>query len=139
MSPRQFVMSARAVVFDGQGRCLVVRRATSSRHFPGCWEWPGGKVDPGEDLGDALRREVLEETGLGVEPLGLAVAVEVTVGDKVVIQVCLESAWVGGVLRLSPEHDAAAWLKPCELGEIHLVPAMRAAMIECRPKERGSE
>ena len=53
-----------AVVYDDEGRLLVVRR----RNAPGAGQWsvPGGRVEPGEDDGAAVRREVLEETGLDV-------------------------------------------------------------------------
>ena len=53
-----------AVVHDDDGRLLLVRR----RHEPGSGRWsiPGGRVEPGEDDATAVRREVLEETGLDV-------------------------------------------------------------------------
>ena len=52
------------LIIRADGRVLVVRRA----HPPGegSWSWPGGKVCPGERLHEALRREMLEETGLSV-------------------------------------------------------------------------
>lgn len=53
-----------ALVHDDAGRLLVVRRG----HEPGAGRWsvPGGRVEPGEDDSAAVRREVLEETGLHV-------------------------------------------------------------------------
>jgi ADP-ribose pyrophosphatase YjhB (NUDIX family) len=53
-----------ALVHDDEGRLLVVRRAQE----PGLGRWsvPGGRVEPGEDDTVAVRREVLEETGLHV-------------------------------------------------------------------------
>jgi 8-oxo-dGTP diphosphatase len=53
-----------AVVHDGRGRLLMIRRG----HDPGrgLWSLPGGKVEAGESPEDAVEREVLEETGLAV-------------------------------------------------------------------------
>ena len=55
-----------AVVFDGAGRLLLIRRG----HEPhaGLWSLPGGRVEAGETHEQAVRREVLEETGLAVVP-----------------------------------------------------------------------
>jgi 8-oxo-dGTP diphosphatase len=53
-----------AVMHDDAGRLLLVRRG----HEPGrgLWSLPGGRVEPGETLAEAVEREVLEETGLRV-------------------------------------------------------------------------
>lgn len=54
-----------AALIDVDGRVLLVRRCAEDSRG-GEWEFPGGKVDPGEDLSTALHREVREETGLRV-------------------------------------------------------------------------
>lgn len=55
-----------AVVVDDAGRLLLIRRG----HAPsaGLWSVPGGHVEPGESLSEAVVREVREETGLDVHP-----------------------------------------------------------------------
>jgi 8-oxo-dGTP diphosphatase len=62
---------AAGVVCDGSGRVLIAQR-TAGRHLAGHWEFPGGKVAPGETAIEALARELREEIGIEVgsaEPL----------------------------------------------------------------------
>jgi 8-oxo-dGTP diphosphatase len=60
---RTVLVSAAIVIEDG--RVLVTQRKTGT-HLAGAWEFPGGKVEPGEDPRDALRRELREELGIDV-------------------------------------------------------------------------
>jgi 8-oxo-dGTP diphosphatase len=64
------VIVAAGIVIEG-GRVLLTQRKTGA-HLAGMWEFPGGKVEPGEDPKEALRRELVEELGI-----------DVTVGDVV--------------------------------------------------------
>ena len=63
----RYSVSAAAVVVRQDGRVLAIKRRDN-----GHWEPPGGVLDPGERIEDALKREVKEETGLAVEPQALA-------------------------------------------------------------------
>ncbi|MGH2747759.1 MAG: NUDIX hydrolase [Actinomycetota bacterium] len=72
------VVGVGAIVTDGE-RLLMVRRAKDPGR--GLWSLPGGRVERGEYLGDALSREVKEETGLDIEVEGFAGILEV-VGDE---------------------------------------------------------
>lgn len=73
-----------AVVVDAAGRLLLIRRG----HAPsaGLWSVPGGHVEPGESLAEAVVREVREETGLDVRP-GAVVGRLSIPGDGVVYDV----------------------------------------------------
>jgi 8-oxo-dGTP diphosphatase len=63
-----------AVVVDGQGRVLLVKRGNEPRK--GHWSIPGGLLEIGESMVDGTRREVLEETGLAVTPEAIIEVVE---------------------------------------------------------------
>ncbi len=54
-----------AALYDSQGRVLIAERPRG-KHMAGRWEFPGGKVTPGEDEREAIVRELAEELGVEV-------------------------------------------------------------------------
>lgn len=56
-----------AVIFNGDGKLFIASRPTDKP--PAGWEFPGGKIEPGETAFDALKRELLEELAWEIEPL----------------------------------------------------------------------
>jgi ADP-ribose pyrophosphatase YjhB (NUDIX family) len=66
MTPRYPVPVVRAIIPDREGRILLLRRAAGTHSGSG-WCLPGGKIDYGNLVEEALRRELAEETGLDVE------------------------------------------------------------------------
>lgn len=104
-----------AAVIDAGGEVLLVRRrATDSRG--GEWEFPGGKVDPGEDLNTALHREVVEETNLRIaEITGYLGAFDYTTRSGAYNRQHTWSVTVTTTdgVRLT-EHDAYAWVSSAD-------------------------
>ncbi len=128
-----WILSLKAVLRDGENRFLLLRRSAANRHNVGLWELPGGKVHADETLGEALQREVREETGLEIElarTLGSATSRR---GTQLVLYLILEvhaGAERGDELRLSEEHDAHRWVDPAELDELELAPPLRELLRE---------
>lgn len=60
-----------AMVFDGDGRVFLARRGPKARNEVGLWEFPGGTVEFGETMADAVVREFAEEYGMTVRVTGL--------------------------------------------------------------------
>ena len=82
---------------------------------------PGGVVEAGESLVDAVIREVREETSLLIEPIGLAGHREVIARDsqgkveRHFVILCFAARWLGGEPVLSEELNDSRWLDPPEL------------------------
>lgn len=103
------------------GKILLVRRA----HDPGKGRYslPGGRVEFGESLHDALRREIDEETGLRVEIIGLAGWREVLPaagGGGHYVVMSFAARWSAGEPRLNSEHDDFVWRDPDALSDLTL-------------------
>lgn len=118
-------LSGKVLIVDEEGRVLLLRRAAGSRHHAGKWEFPGGKNEPGEEFEDALHRETGEETGLTIELGRVVGAGEGQLPDRRIAYLFIESRILAGVVKLSAEHDAFAWVPRHELPQHDLAPHFR--------------
>lgn len=110
-----------AVLRDDSGRHLATRRPPG-KALGGLWEFPGGKVEPGEDPAAALRREIAEELGLdiAVGPALPAVLHRYAFGTIALHPFLCRPT--GGSLVLH-EHSAAIWLPRTALWSLDWAPA----------------
>jgi 8-oxo-dGTP diphosphatase len=102
-------------LFDDRGRLLAARRSAPPA-LAGGWELPGGKVEPGESVPEALARELREELGVEAEPLE-RVPGEWPLTPGYVLQVWT-ARLVSGTPRPLQDHDALRWLDPGRLDEV---------------------
>lgn len=110
-------------VIRKDGRILLLKRSPESGWNPGLWEIPGGKLNYGEDLVEALRREVEEEAGLIIlvgRPLKTWHFAKEPFWVTGVTFLC---DYISGDVRLSPEHAAHAWIDPHSFKEYRLDPS----------------
>ena len=122
MDPEKpFGLSVRAVIFDKDGRCLLLKRSLKSKNYPGKWEFPGGKVDKDERFDAALIREVDEETTLEGSLLRFIGAASAEQPTIIVIQIIMEVRVSPGCPTVSDEHEAFTWASPLEMLEMPLV------------------
>ena len=117
---RPFLAVSAAIVREG--KFLVVRRARAPAH--GLFSLPGGVVELGERLTDAVVREIAEETGMSIEPLALAGYREAIVRDgddrveRHFVILCFAARWRAGEPRLNEELSEARWIEPAELAAL---------------------
>lgn len=108
-----------AAVIRRDGRYLVGRRPAHKRHG-GLWEFPGGKVDDGEDLVTAARRELDEELGLELVAAGRSMAEFGDPGSR--FRIHFLQVTVEGPVTPT-EHDEVGWFTPSELAAMPLAPS----------------
>jgi 8-oxo-dGTP diphosphatase len=121
--PKRPLIGVGAIIFDGP-RILMAQRGKPP--LLGWWSLPGGAVEAGELLADALRREVLEETGLVVEPLGVIEIFERIMRDEagvleyhyvLIDYICRVS---GGRLQAGDDVAQVEWVPPEALPDLQI-------------------
>ena len=112
------------VIFRG-GRVLVARRARGE--LSGKWEFPGGKVEPGEEPRASLRRELQEELSINVSvgPMVCTYRFDYP-GFPIVLNVFLCTRWEGAP-KAGDDHSELVWVSPRELEAVDLADADRKA------------
>lgn len=116
------VVAAVIRAVDAEGRTIIFATQRGYGEFKDGWEFPGGKIEPGETPQQALKREIEEELDT-----------EITVGDRIdtieydypTFHLSMDCFWcrvVSGDLVLL-EHEAAKWLNKDELDSVDWLPA----------------
>jgi 8-oxo-dGTP diphosphatase len=109
-----------AALIDPAGRVLMQQRKPGGP-IGGLWEFPGGKVEPGETLQSALAREIAEELGVAVDPADLtAVGTAREPGNPHVITLYTCRRWTGEPQCLC--EAAIAWYEPAVLFSLPMPP-----------------
>jgi len=126
----------RCLIKNANKELLLIQRSEDDKHNPGKWEFPGGKLDDGENLIPGTIRETLEETGLLVEPELSPVFAEghYIRGGKHKGSIYLALYWyakiIGGEIKLSEEHDNFVWKSEKEASKLDLTPGSRKTLKE---------
>jgi ADP-ribose pyrophosphatase YjhB (NUDIX family) len=121
--PARPLLGVGALIIEG-GAILLVKRGKDP--LKGLWSLPGGLVETGERLIEAIRREVLEETGLAIEPGEIVEIFERLIADESgrtkhhYVLVDYRCRIAGGVLRAGDDASLVRWVKRDRLGHYPL-------------------
>ena len=118
--PMKTVNVVAAVIRRADGCTFATQRGYGE--WKDWWEFPGGKVEPGEDPPSALRREIREELDTEIRVGERLCHVEYDYPHFHLSMDCYLCEVVTGKLTLL-EHEAARWLKPDEMDQVHWLPA----------------
>ena len=136
--PWRFSVSVSGAVISDDGELLAIERRDN-----GHWEPPGGLVDPGESLQETLVREVLEETGLHIDPGPLSGVYQNMQRD--IIAFVFICSVTGGALQESDETASIRWLTPDQVAElmdeayaVRLLDALDSGQVQTRTHDGSS-
>jgi 8-oxo-dGTP diphosphatase len=104
-------VSVAGVIIDAEGRALLIQRRDN-----GHWEPPGGILEHGETIEQALRREMLEETGLTIEPGPLTGVYQNM--PRHIVALVFRCRAVGGRLSENDEARAFRWASAAEVADL---------------------
>ena len=117
------VLVVAAALIDSDGRVLIAQRP-EGKQLGGLWEFPGGKVEPGETPEIALIRELEEELGIVVKQACLAPFVFASHTYEtfhLLMPLYLIRRWEGE--PEAKEHKAIKWVRPNDMGNYPMPPA----------------
>jgi len=111
-----------ALIFDGD-RVLVTSRPSGSE-YAGYWEFPGGKIEPGESRAACLKRELLEELALEVAVFDQVYFTEYEYPQRTVRLFFIRCMPLNGASAPQPrENQDYRWVPKTQLKEVNLLPA----------------
>ena len=109
-----------AIVLRGSQVLIAKRKAGGP--LGGLWEFPGGKVEPGETPEECLARELEEELGVAAEVGRFVTSSQFTYDDREIELLAYEVELGSGPFVLT-SHDEVRWVSPAELLDLELAPA----------------
>jgi 8-oxo-dGTP diphosphatase len=110
-----------AAVIESDGTVLIAQRKPGS-HLALKWEFPGGKLEWGEDPREGLKREIREELGIEIEVGDVVEVVSHTYEDRQIVLMAYKCRYQSGTVQLLDVHDVR-WVRPEELRTVELSPA----------------
>ncbi|MCW0484175.1 (deoxy)nucleoside triphosphate pyrophosphohydrolase [Gaoshiqia sediminis] len=105
-----------AIIFSGE--CVLAVQRGGESHHPYQWEFPGGKVEPGENYAECIVREIREELQVEIQPLAKLQAVEHNYPEKSIRLIPFVCQLVHGTITLT-EHNHSIWISRNGLDQLN--------------------
>lgn len=115
----------KSLIQNKEKRFLLIRRVTDSKFFPGLFDFPGGKLEQGEEALAGVIRETEEETGLQIEPADLIGEYDYTEQNTEIHFQIFSVRKYFGEINLSSDHSEFGWFTEKELEQIDLAPIVK--------------
>jgi len=130
--PQLPIVAVHALIFE-EGRILLVKR--SKEPSKGRWSLPGGRIELGEAIYEAARREVFEECSIEIE-----IERVLDVRDNIIrddegrvryhfVLIDLLARYMGGEIKAQSDAEDARWVTTDELAELDIPPQLRAVLM----------
>lgn len=122
---QKIVQVATGVIFNKKGQVLVGKRA-AHKPLSGYWEFPGGKLEPGESVDDAFFREIMEEANIkrtDLFLLGLPGKVLSEVGNTTYVLNIAKALFLGDRVSDHPDHEVLRFMNKENIGGLNLIPS----------------
>ena len=124
--PDTFVVAQKAAIREG-GKYLIIKRSPLEDTYVNCWEFPGGKLEKGEEALQGVEREVKEETRLTVKAIKPLFTFKKLMPNGLhYIFIVYHCKKLSGKIRLSEEHSAYRWATQKEILRLEIHPFLRA-------------
>jgi 8-oxo-dGTP diphosphatase len=124
-----------AAVIEKDGKILIARRKQGDTHS-GKWEFPGGKLDPGETPEACLKRELREELGIETEAGPFLCSIRFAYRHMAVELLFYKTSYVSGEITLH-EHDRIEWVSPEALTDFDFLEADRPVLERLKEEARS--
>lgn len=125
-----------AAIIHRDGAYFTTQRGYGE--FEGMWEFPGGKIEPGESREDALKREIQEELGVDITIGELLCTTEYDYPTFHLTMHCYLCSVASGEIELR-EHKSAQWLTAETLDSVEWLPADREIIAMLRAMKNGDK
>lgn len=116
------VVEVTCAIIEREDGCVLAVQRSASMSLPCMWEFPGGKMEPGETYHECLQREIIEELNVEIHIHDAIDGSEQPYPERIIKLIPFICTIKSGEIHLT-EHMDARWLSPAELTSVNWAPA----------------